>query len=101
MFSFTFGPGVFFLLCALLPLVLADNLFAGCYNALPGSAVAPSTGSALRASSNDCSVSALFLLLPQTRILIDRPDVLPTLTLTTTPRLDNVSAQTVHPTSRI
>ena len=61
MFSFNFGPGAFFFLCALLPLVLADNLFAGCYSTLPTNSFAP-TGNVMRSSSLDCSVNPLLTL---------------------------------------
>jgi hypothetical protein len=69
MFSFKFGPGAFFFLCALLPLVLADNLFAGCYSTLPTNSVAP-TAPVLRSSSLDCSVSLRITLLPDISIII-------------------------------
>jgi len=62
MFSFNLGPGAFFFICALVPLVLADNLFAGCYSTLP--TVNNSPTPRLRSSSLDCSVSPRFTLLP-------------------------------------
>jgi hypothetical protein len=101
MFSFNFGPGAFLFLCALLPLVLADNLFAGCYSMLPGNSVAPAAP-VLRSSSLDCSVSPLLTLLPEIyeRMLIDRMDVHQTLIRTTMLPLDNVSVQTVHRTNK-
>lgn len=63
MFSFKIGPGALVLLSVVLPAVLADNLFAGCYIALPSNSNPPPTGSVLRASSLDCSVC-----LSQTRV---------------------------------
>jgi hypothetical protein len=97
MFSFKFGPGAFFFLCALLPLVLADNLFAGCYSMLPGSSVAPAAP-VLRSSSLDCSVSPFYQILAYEydRMLIGRMDVQPILIHITMLPLDNVFVQTVH-----
>lgn len=46
------------LVLALLPVVLADdNLFAGCYSALPSGSDPPATGGATRPNSDACMVS--------------------------------------------
>lgn len=40
-----------------LPIVFADNMFAGCYSKNPGGTAAPATGPATRDSSDLCNVS--------------------------------------------
>lgn len=68
---------------ALLPLALADNLFAGCYSAIPGS-VAPTTGTQRRASSDECNVSTIIYPLQGSsscgRPLATAPTPIPTIT---------------------
>lgn len=73
-----------------LPLVFADNMFAGCYINTPGNTVAPATGPATRDSSDLCNVSLILskgqrflvgeanLILPTGRLLqYPHPFVLP------------------------
>lgn len=43
-----------------LPLVLADNMFAGCYATVPRVSVPPATGPTTRDSSDLCNVSTSF-----------------------------------------